>query len=148
MAVKPLNISAFPKGPNYGMVSIRCGSESQGLTTQMALCKTAWLGLGSAGCSGKPVCLIPCYWVGWNTSCLSLPGDQQKPPVFASKIWKTEFWGAVCIPISQWSELPALRERQAHYLEHSTTPDWLSYTRGAEFIIFVGGKASQRKTNK
>jgi len=34
------------------------------------------------------------------------------------------------------------------FLECSTALDWLSYTRGAEFIIFVGGKASLRKINK
>ena len=54
---------------------------------------------------------------------------------FASIIWV-----AVCILVSQWTKLPALQDRQVHYLECSTTLDWLAYTEGAEFITFVRGK--------
>lgn len=86
---------------------------------------------------------FPCYWVGIHPAC-SLPGDWQKPLVFASKIWQTEFWGAACILISQRVKLPALGDGHIS----SSTLDWLSYTRGAEFIISVGKKASLRKINK
>lgn len=144
------NIPAYPKGPNHSTVNTRSGSKSQGLTAgQTAVCETVWLALWSgeaqaAQANLPALSLAITELAGIHLAC-SIPGDHG----ICKYNQKTAIWVAVCILGSQWTKLPALGERPVHYLVCSTALDWQSYTRGAEFIIFVRGKkASLRKINK